>query len=346
MSLKNLIGQDRAVEKILRLLENGKIATSYLFCGEPGIGKKTAAVSLAKALNCLRPATSDRVPNLIDEKGAPATSAFSNLHPEINYDACDECDSCRKIDAGAHPDFLVVSPEENHIRVEEIRMIEDALSFKAFEGRKKVVVIDGAESMNLAAANAFLKTLEEPPADSVLILVSSRPDLLPATIASRCSRINFTPLSFDSCRNVLSGRISEKDLEIVTRLSMGRPGSAFSTDLVEERTWFLDLLKAMLQAERDGWASRQEIELWFDYLTVFLRDIAVLKITGDASKLINADLGKFLAGLSKSVDLKGIIKMQKELDSLKGLLIFNLNKSITWNYTSSLLRKELRVRDA
>ncbi len=122
---------------------------------------------------------------------------------------------------------------------------------------------------------------------------------------------------------------------------MGRPGAAASSDLLEQRAWFLDLLKAMLAAERDAWASREDIELWFEHLLVLLRDIAVLKVTGDVSRLINIDLGGFLSGLSKSVDLKGIINMQKELNSLRELLFFNLNKSVTWNYTASLLRKEL-----
>lgn len=330
MSLKNIVGQEKAVEILLGILENRKIATSYLFCGEPGIGKKTAAVQFAKALNCKK-----------EWDGAgPGNDSETRA---VRIDACDACDSCMKIDGGVHPDFLLISPEERQIRIEEIRMIEDALSFKPFEGRKKVVVVDGADMMNLPAANAFLKTLEEPPAESVLILVSAKPDLLPSTIGSRCSRINFSPLSTESCRAVLAGGIPEKDLDLVTRLSMGRPGIAFSTDLLDERAWFLDLLKGMLNAERDGWTSREDMERWFEYAVVLLRDMAVLKITGDFSKLINVNLGDYLARLNKSIDLKVIINVYKEINQLKELLIFNLNKSITWNYTASVLRKEIAI---
>lgn len=325
VSLKKIIGQERAVGALLGILSNGKLASSYLFCGESGIGKKTAAISFAKALNCL---------GVSPESG--------HISEDSQIDACDMCDSCVKIDAGVHPDFLLVSPDERQIRIEEIRRVEESLSFKAFEGRMKVIVIDDAESMNLPAANAFLKTLEEPPEGSILILVSSMPDLLPATITSRCSRINFTPLPIEACRKVLEGRVEERDLEILTRLSMGRPGIVLSSDLLEQRRWFLRLFKGMLAAEKDGWASREEIEEWFDHLVVLLRDLAVLKIVGDRSKLINMDLADFLAELGKSADLKGIIKMQKELNSLRELLIFNLNKSITWNYTASLLRESLQ----
>jgi len=329
MALKNIVGQEKAAGILFGILGNQKIATSYLFCGEPGIGKKTAAVQFAKALNCKNSPIGSRQPAVGHE-------------PEPGlFDACDMCDSCIKIDNGVHPDFLFISPEERQIRIEEIRAIEDALSFKPFEGRKKVVIVDGADMMNLPAANAFLKTLEEPPEESVLILISAKPDFLPATISSRCSRINFAPLSTESCKTVLADKVPKEGLDLVTRLSMGRPGAAFSADLLEERAWFLDLLKGMLNADKDGWTSREDMERWFEYALVLLRDMAVLKITGDTSKLVNIDLGEYLAGLSKSLDVKVIINVHGELNQLKGLLFFNLNKSITWNYTASLLRKEI-----
>jgi energy-converting hydrogenase A subunit M len=85
------------------------------------------------------------------------------------------------------------------------------------------------------------------------------------------------------------------------------------------------------------------MERWFEYAMVLLRDMAVLKVTGDISRLINVDLGDYLDGLNKSLDLKVIMNIHKELNQLKELLIFNLNKSITWNYTSSLLRKEIVI---
>lgn len=332
MSLKNIIGQEKAVEMLFGIIKRQKIATSYLFCGEPGIGKKTTAINFAKALNCLKAVTS----NELKDKNKD-----SSLVTQI--DACDGCDSCIKIEAGTHPDFLLILPEERQIRIEEIRMIDDALSFKPFEGRKKIVVVDNADTMNISAANAFLKTLEEPPENSIIILISSKPDRLPDTIRSRCSRINFALLSSESCRHVLEGKISGKSLELVTRLSMGRPGLALSSDLMEEKVWFLNLFKGMLNAEKDSWMSREDMERWFELVLTLLRDMAVLKITGEASKLINIDLYEYLNKLSKVTDLKVIIYLYNELNLLKNLLMFNLNKSITWNYTALLLRKELAI---
>jgi len=320
MSLKNIIGQEKAVGMLSGVIMRQRVASSYLFCGERGIGKKTTALNFAKALNCQQ--------------------------PELQADACDVCESCIKIDAGSHPDLLVISPEERQIRIEEIRMIDDILSFKPFEGRKKIVLVDDAETMNISAANAFLKTLEEPPEDSLIILISSRPDLLPATIRSRCSRINFAPLSAEACRRVLSEKVPEQGLELTARLSMGRPGLALSMDLMEERTWFLNLFRDMLGAEKDGWASREDMEKWFEYALIFLRDMAVYAVTGGTSGLINNDLLEYLARLSKSIDVKVIINIYNELSLLKKLLMFNLNKSITWNYTASLLRREISVQNA
>ncbi|MBI5639969.1 MAG: hypothetical protein HZA17_06040, partial [Nitrospirae bacterium] len=185
-----------------------------------------------------------------------------------------------------------------------------------------------------------------PPGESVIILISSRPELLPETIRSRCSRINFSPLSPESCRTVLEGKIPGNNIDLVTRLSMGRPGIALSADLLEERTWFLDLFNSMMKAEKDGWTSREDMELWFDHALTLLRDMTVLTINSDPSSLVNTDLKEYLSKLSKSLDAKVIINVYAELYRVKELLSFNLNKSITWNCTSSFLRRELAAENA
>lgn len=316
MSFKNIIGQTKAITMLLGMLRRERIASSYLFCGESGIGKKTTAINFAKALNCLHEGDG-----------------------QDQFDACDSCPSCVKIDAGVHPDFLLVAPEERIIKIDEIRMLEEALSLKPFEGRRKVIIIDEAEAMNISAANAFLKTLEEPPADSVIILITAKPGALPDTIRSRCSRVNFYPLAQAACREVLAERYEDRELALAVTLSMGRPGAAHIHDLREERDWFLDHFKNMLKAGKDGWASREEMERWFDQAAIVLRDMAALRIAGP-SRLINVDLHDYLAELSKSIELNGIIYLYQELSLLKSQLLYNLNKSITWNYTAALLRKE------
>lgn len=343
MSLKQIVGQEKALHILFGLLKRQKIASSYLFCGELGIGKKLTAVNFAKTLNCLNAQFGDQRSDVDNER---QDSDLLQSEGSSELDACDACDSCMKIEAGTHPDFLLVVSEERQIRIEEIRNIADALSFKPFEGRKKIVVIDDAETMNISAANAFLKTLEEPPDDSVIILVSSKPDRLPDTIRSRCSRINFVPLSSEHCRDVLSGKVPDANLDGMTRLTMGRPGIALTDDVIMEKEWSLNLLKSMLNAEKDGWTSRDDMERWFEFLLTVIRDMAVIKITDDTLKLVNKDLSEYLAALSNSVDINAIIDIYNELNLLRSLLVFNLNKSITWNYTASLLRKELKISNA
>lgn len=357
MALRDVIGQDKAVNILLRTGRRGRIPSAYLFAGESGIGKKFTALNLAKALNCLTP------PFSRDAGGTD--SRFT--------DACDECPSCRKTVSGVHPDVLFISPEGGQIRIEEIRAVDDMLSLKAFEGRYKIVIVDDADTMNQYAANAFLKTLEEPPEDSLIILVSSNPSRLPDTIRSRCSRINFTPLPQDACKRVIENTItpgpavrskkaggasspqadalkslSDEGLRLLTivRLSMGRPGNAVSGDIIEERAWFIDLLKGMLNAEKDGWASKEEMERWFDLILILFRDMAVLKVTGDETKLVNIDLADYIRKISSSAGIKVIIENYRELNTLKGYLTFNLNKSLTWNYTGSLLRKTMDMTHA
>jgi len=354
MALRDVIGQEKAVNILLRTIQRGRIPSSYLFTGESGIGKKFTAINLAKALNCLNPVTSTT-----QTQNSGLNSSLVTRHPSL--DCCDECSSCKKIDAGIHPDFLFIAPESGQIRIEEIRAIDDILSLKPFEGRWKIVIVDDAHAMNSFAANAFLKTLEEPPKDSLIILISSNPDRLPDTIRSRCSRLNFTPLSNEACRKVIETVISQKattkkpeshdsrpptpDLSVnsrlstLVRLSMGRPGIATSTDLLEERSWFLELFQEMLKAEKDGWTSKEEMERWFDLIVLLLRDAAVMQITQDEKTLVNLDLKDQIKKFSSSMDLKVIIDNYQKLNTLRGYLNFNLNRSLTWNYAGSLLRK-------
>ena len=335
MALSDIIGQEKAIGILQGILKRKRLASSYLFCGESGIGKKMAAVNFAKAVNCLNMSGS------IDNAQASFLSVSHQSSPAASYDACDICESCRKIDAGSHPDIVLIAPQEGVIKIDEIRTMEEAISFRPYEGLKKVVIVDDADAMNQAAANTFLKTLEEPPEDSLIMLITSRPNRLLPTIRSRCSMIAFHSLSFDSCKQILGGKIAADDIEQAVRLSLGRPGLAVTADMKEERDRFVDLLRSMLRTEKDGWSSREEVEKWFDLALLFMRDLAVLKITGTQTLLINVDIAENLSRLAKSLALPGIIDIYKELSFIRAMLPFNLNKSLTWNYTASLLRKEL-----
>lgn len=340
MSFKDVTGHKRAVNILQRTLYKDRIPSAYLFAGESGIGKKFAAINLAKAINCLSPADTMRDPER------------PNSDSEV-LDACDECSSCIKIDAGTHPDLLFVVPEKGEIRVDNIRAVEEALSFSPYEGIKKIVIIDDADTMNQSAANAFLKTLEEPPAESLVILVASSPDRLPETIRSRACRINFAPLSDEACERVLrkylmgvgsrgvrpkAEKTDELQIPDLVRLSMGRPGLAISSDMVKERKHLLGLFSEMVSGISGAWTDRAEMEQWLDMACILLRDMAVLKITGDESWVLNREIKEYISAKDKTDDIKEIMQAFDKIISLKETMGFNLNTKITWNYTAFFIR--------
>ncbi|MDP2168509.1 MAG: DNA polymerase III subunit delta' [Thermodesulfovibrionales bacterium] len=315
MALGDVIGHERAVALLRRALETGRVASAYLFAGEQAIGKRFTALNFAKALNC-------RV----------GCDSMGSATP---------CASCRKMDSGAHPDLFMVSPEKGVIKVGEIRRIEEALSLRPYEGVAKVVIVDSAEAMNQEAANAFLKTLEEPPEHSVIILITSSPDGLLETMRSRCVRINFKPLSDPDCGAVIRkhGGLKAGISAAAVRLSMGRPGLALDEDIVKERDKFIESFEEVLRpGNKPLWKDRAEIERWLDMSFGLLRDMAVFKITSDASGLLNRDISDRIGRMCAGTDLKGIIECYERLLRVREHLRFNLNKTITWNYVGSVLR--------
>jgi DNA polymerase-3 subunit delta' len=339
MALKDVIGHEKALHILSRTIQKKRIPSAYLFAGESGIGKRFAALNLTKALNCHK----------------------------STLDACDACPSCHKIAKGIHPDILLIYPENNKIRIDEIRAIDQFLSLKAFEGKKKVVIVDDAETMNQYAANAFLKTLEEPPEDSLIILISSNPERLPNTIRSRCQKLHFTPLSSVACEEVIrrvsamekteaatktrtrkkqAKKLDPEHIAILMRLSLGRPGVALADDLVEERAWFLETFQKILGTAKDSWASRDEMEKWFEYLFILLRDIALCKVTTDQTHVINRDIHPVMEAFCPEQDLKSVIENFLILLTFQKYFQFNINKSLSWNFASCLLQERMGIRYA
>lgn len=191
MPFSEVRAQDRATGSLRAALARGTLHHAYLFGGPAGVGKGTCARLLAQAVNC--------------EGGQAGPSG-------LRQDPCGACGPCRKIEKGNHPDVLLLAEERvmaragrwepeggrtpsRDIVVAQIRDLTDRrLSLRRFEGRRRVVIIDPADAMNVQAQNALLKTLEEPPDDTTLVLVSASPDELLPTIRSRCLRVPFGPL--------------------------------------------------------------------------------------------------------------------------------------------------------
>ena len=173
MSFGELADQALPIQLLQRSLARGRLGHAYLLTGAHLGVLETVARTLAKTVNCLSPRR--------DEAS------------EAAIDGCDRCESCRKIDAASHPDIQWVRPESKSriVTIDQIRDLLQIIHLKPTEARYKVGVIVAADRLNVQAANAFLKTLEEPPDRSILILLSTEPQRLLETILSRCLRLNF-----------------------------------------------------------------------------------------------------------------------------------------------------------
>jgi DNA polymerase-3 subunit delta' len=214
VSWQRVRGHDALVRAFDRVVRRGRLAHAYLFTGPPGVGKRLFAGELAKALLC-------------------------EARPGPGLEACDRCPACLQVEADTHPDcFTAGRPEENaELPIEVVRELCRNLSLKPARGRNKVVILDDADDLNDAAANCFLKTLEEPPPGSVLILVGTSPERQLSTIVSRCQVVRFAPLPEALVVELLRGQGVE-DPELagrLARLSGGSPGLARS--LADPALW-------------------------------------------------------------------------------------------------------------
>ncbi len=173
MAFRDFQASESAIELLGRSLARGRLGHAYLFSGDDLDKLEVVARTLAKTLNCLEPRKNPAIP------GAP--------------DCCDKCGSCRKIDGSVHPDVQWIRPESKSrvITIDQMRAAMQTIFLKPTEAQFKVVMIVAADRLNEQAANAFLKTLEEPPSKSVFVLLTTEPGRVLETIVSRCLRLNF-----------------------------------------------------------------------------------------------------------------------------------------------------------
>ncbi|MBI4698040.1 MAG: DNA polymerase III subunit delta' [Nitrospirae bacterium] len=363
MALRDIIGQEKAVEILRGCMERNRIGHAFVFTGDDGIGKKLTAINFIKTLNC----QNSREALDVMRDGLKDKNSFRITDHALRLDCCDQCSSCLKINKLfypealispgekdddlrskiylSHPDVVLAIPFNGEIRVDITRKIEEFLSYKAFEGRWKAVIIDGAETLNQSAANALLKTLEEPPEQSILILISPRPELLPKTILSRCQRIFFSPLPINKMSALLEDKSDSKNLQpetavILSMLSGGRPGLALNDELLEKRdSLFLSFQQLLEKIDEDPWEEKDSEDEWFAWVHLWLRDIAVLKATGRTDLLINRDREKDLRVISKKAELHDILTLSNTFSRIRDSLRFNLNKRVVLYHTHLLLKK-------
>ncbi len=274
---RDIIGQDQGVRILRAFLEREQYPSALLFSGGAGIGKRTTAHAFAEALFC----------RAFHDANGKAKNAIEKPR-ENPIEPCGACLSCRKMIDHNHPDFSIVEPDGNTIKVDQIRAMEEKIIFKPLEGPRKIILIDPADKMNIAAANSLLKTLEEPPSHAMIILIASRPASLPETILSRCQKVYFYPLSQARLQSILmekKGWTSEEALLLAT-LSDGRLGEALSMEvesakalekerytLVSEET--LNHHETLFEVATQFSHDKDALEKALSYLMGWFRDVLV-----------------------------------------------------------------------
>lgn len=328
MPFRDLAGHRRLLELTARAAVRGSLPPSLIFAGPDGTGKRRAAVALAQLFNCASP-----------------SGAGDGADP----DACGLCAACRRIARNVHADILIVEPgESGSIKVDQARQAIERSAYRPFEGRRRVVIVDDAEAMEVSAQNALLKTLEEPPACSTFVLVTSRPDVLLPTVRSRCQRLRFGRLSPADVAAVLmrDHAFTAEDAHAAALLADGSIGRALEGDTeayVEARDKAAAVLRTvatasdprqrlaagrLLGGDKADKVDREELGRRLRLLSSMLRDVGVLLSRADEQSLANADMKPGLRGLVPSFDGERTVRAFSAVDRALSALDRNASPRI------------------
>jgi DNA polymerase-3 subunit delta' len=316
MSFKDILGHQRPITLLQRAIRNEKVVNSYLFLGNEGIGKKAVALQFAKALNCLEGEA---------ERG----------------DACDHCASCKKIDSALHPDVSVIEPEGQYIKVDQVRQMQRQLAYKPYEGKRRVCILTAADRMAPHIPNTLLKTLEEPPLHTVIILLANNSKFILPTILSRCQSIRFNPLPINMVSKWLMEDKSFNDTEahLLASLSEGSPGKALEIQEEIRQIPREELLKdwvglKSLSFEKIGsWvdslpSQRENLLLMLEVAKTLLRDLVMVKILKNGQKLIHSDLLKEMEPMATNWSLSSLLKRMEILHQTTLAIRANANTNL------------------
>lgn len=323
MALSDVQGQTHAVEALKASLAKQQVHHAWLFHGPDGVGKEFTAIGLAQALVC----------------------------PEEPWVGCGACSACTRVVKRNHPDVTWVMPEAEQvergmsgrsdftnapsrfIRIYQVRELQERLSLRALEARHKVVIFVTAHAMNEEAQNALLKTLEEPPRDTVLILIASAPDKLLPTIRSRCSKASFGPLPVELIAKLVKAAAGKKGIDDalahqVAVMGGGSIARALSLDprTLERRKETIEGFERLTRDDASGWlalaetvgADRPTAEAALGVLQTWFRDVALAQV--GAEGLMNADLAPLAQDAATRVSPAGLQRRAVLLEEAKNAI--------------------------
>jgi DNA polymerase III subunit delta' len=277
VTVQRVVGQDYTVQAFNNVLRNDKISHAYIISGPDGVGKSVFALNMAAAILC---------------KGEKKP--------------CLSCSSCIKVEHKNHPDLRILESKGKTIGVDDIRKLIDEIYTKPYEGDKKIAIIKGANNITLYGQNAILKTLEEPPGHTVIIMLTENANAILETIKSRCQILTLGRVPIEKIKEFLKDRgIDEDKASLAAEFSDGIVGNALKA--LDEK--FLSLKKEVIERARrivranalEGFEmvdffvkNKNDIDEILDILIIWFRDIMLLKLTRNEKLIINKDCHEML----------------------------------------------------
>ena len=310
----DILGHEWAIQLLKAHITRGTLRHAYLLTGPQGIGRRTLALRFAQAVNCTEP---------------PAPGEF-----------CGHCRSCRLIARMEHPDLSIVQAEQvgGMLKVDQVRDLQHALSLTPYEARFRVALLLRFEEANSNAANALLKTLEEPPSQVILLVTAESGESLLPTIVSRCEVLRLRPLPVKTIQRGLESQLDlpQDKAGLLAHLSGGRPGQAYllhqEPALLSQRQTWLDDQNQLLAASRvarfayaetlakDKETLRGALQVWLSYW----RDV-LLFASGAHAPVTNFDRSEEIEEAAKHFGLSEACRMVSAVESTVGLLEHNVN---------------------
>ncbi len=316
MPFSDIQGQEKAIAVLQSAVRHQRVPQAYVFSGHEGVGKKFTALMLAKALNCR----------------------------ETHDDACERCISCQKINSGNHPDVRILEPDGQFIKIDQIREMQKDVGYKPFEGRRKVYILDHAETMRPEAANALLKTLEEPPDECLIILVTANVYALLPTVLSRCQFVRFVALSVEKLVAFLEqkAQLTSERARLIASLAEGCPGRAISMD-AEQALEKRDMVEKLFQTISSGvqdvrilftqvealLSQKEAIHDYLDIMLVWYRDMYLLHEQGSTKLVANSDAIERLTQTAERLSARQIKRLFDSVYHAKRDILRNANLQLT-----------------
>jgi DNA polymerase-3 subunit delta' len=334
-AFSEIIGQEQAIGFLKGVMVGGKLPHAYLFAGISGIGKTTTALALTQAINCME---------------------------RVNEEACGQCQPCRQVKSGNFPDLIFVEPDGRNIKIEQIRDLNRALSFKPISGGYRVSIIRQAEMMTDEAANSLLKTLEEPPPNNIIILNVTEPLALFPTIVSRCQKVLFRPIPARAIADWLmrSQPLEEDKAHVLAKISEGSLGRAirmYEDEFIKKREY---LISRLIQLPGLSWEEALEMALehkrrrkesdadeigkgdLYDLLSIWkswYRDLLLTKLRCPAEFLINVDFSQKLKNIARHFKIENLIESFHMVDHSQRDLLQTRNVDIMMEHTVLSLKR-------